>query len=598
MDIIKRAAQELKDRVNKTSQIEKLLQEATSKDNWQAHPKTLNTIAEYTNSSEEWNIISKYIWEKLYKSDKSQIVTFKTLVLIEHLLKNGSPRCIMEFKDELYKIKKLQDFKFYEGGEDKGSGVRQRSKNIVDLLTDEDKLDHERQTAKELREKMNKVNYSSGAYEGMGSNTYGQSQGGGSKYAGFSSDTYKESKYQGFSSKDNVPAYKQGESYDTTEFKGLDKYRNKDKNENQATTKPVSGTLKTESNSTQKEEEQKKPFSTQLAPLPKPGEVKSVGQIKIAPPGQKPQQPTTTQPTQATQQQNLIEFDEPAPVPVPVNNQNNQNKDDDWDWGSATTAPKPVQNTVPPQQPAVSQQIYNQYPNYPQQQPQPQQQPTGFNLYQQPAYQPQQTFNPPPVQQQVYKPPVQQQNNDFDLFQSAPAVNNNNNKPQQNNNKQEVDLFGDFQGSQNQGQEQKNFTNDEFNLIDLGDMKKEAEKKQKEKEQKNQQSNEFGFSTLNTQLDSLHINQNTNLYNMSQAPPQQSNYAALNQINVGYGANQQGYGMQYGMQGGYGVPPQGYGMYPQNQMGMGYGTHPQGMGYGQPQHQGYGAQGYTNNFKM
>lgn len=110
MDIIKRAAQELKDRVNKTSQIEKLLQESTSKENWQAHPKTLNTIADYTNSSEEWQIISKYLWEKLYKSDKSWIVTFKTLVLIEYLLKNGSPRCIMEFKDEIYKIRKLQDF--------------------------------------------------------------------------------------------------------------------------------------------------------------------------------------------------------------------------------------------------------------------------------------------------------------------------------------------------------------------------------------------------------------------------------------------------------------------------------------------------------
>lgn len=68
----------------------------------------------------------------------------KTLVLIEYLLKNGSPRCIMEFKDELYKIRKLTDFKFSEGGEDKGASVRQRAKNIVELLNDEDKLDHER----------------------------------------------------------------------------------------------------------------------------------------------------------------------------------------------------------------------------------------------------------------------------------------------------------------------------------------------------------------------------------------------------------------------------------------------------------------------
>lgn len=140
---------------------------------------------------------------------------------------------------------------------------------------------------------MNSVSNTTGPYGGIGSNanTFGSassSSTGGSKYAGYSKDSYKDQKYSGYSSKDNnnMASYKPGESYDSTEFKGLDKYRNKDTKDEPSSNKSASNT--TTSTKKEEEEEKKKPFQTPVVPLPKPGDApKTIGQIKILPPGQK-----------------------------------------------------------------------------------------------------------------------------------------------------------------------------------------------------------------------------------------------------------------------------------------------------------------------
>ena len=54
----------------------------------------------------------------------------KTLTLIEYLIKNGSPRCVQEFRDEIYQIRTLQDFSHYEEGQDRGAA----SKRIFNLF--------------------------------------------------------------------------------------------------------------------------------------------------------------------------------------------------------------------------------------------------------------------------------------------------------------------------------------------------------------------------------------------------------------------------------------------------------------------------------
>lgn len=88
-------------------------------------------------------------------------------------MKNGAPRCISEFKDEIYQIRSLKDYSNYENNVDRGEGIREKVGAILELLQDEQKLDEEREKAKKIRDSM----------AGIG----GISHGGQSKYQGYSS---------------------------------------------------------------------------------------------------------------------------------------------------------------------------------------------------------------------------------------------------------------------------------------------------------------------------------------------------------------------------------------------------------------------------
>ena len=90
---------------------------------------------------------------------------------MDFLLKNGPTRCIAEARLELWIIRQLEQFVWLENGIDKGSEsipvsslpllmfivtVRERAQTLAKLLTDEKRLDFERENAKNIRENMSK----------------------------------------------------------------------------------------------------------------------------------------------------------------------------------------------------------------------------------------------------------------------------------------------------------------------------------------------------------------------------------------------------------------------------------------------------------
>lgn len=115
------------------------------------------------------------------------------MTLIDFLIKNGAERFIEECRDRLYKIRNLQEYNFYEGSVDRGSGVREMAKRIVDLLSSNETVRTEREKARVLRSKLTGVeSRQSGGGYGGGGNSYsgsgGYSSGGYNNYGG-------ESKY-------------------------------------------------------------------------------------------------------------------------------------------------------------------------------------------------------------------------------------------------------------------------------------------------------------------------------------------------------------------------------------------------------------------
>lgn len=111
-------------------------------------------------------------WRQIYKS----------LQLLEFLIKHGSERVIDDARSHLTLLKMLRQFHYIdENGKDQGINVRNRAKELSELLSDVDRIRSERKKARATKNKYIGVEGGSG---------FGSGLSGGSRYGGFGSDTY------------------------------------------------------------------------------------------------------------------------------------------------------------------------------------------------------------------------------------------------------------------------------------------------------------------------------------------------------------------------------------------------------------------------
>lgn len=122
---------------------------------------------------------------------------YKALQLLEYLIKNGSERVIDDARSHLTLLKMLRQFHFIDqNGKDQGINVRNRAKELTELLSDVDRIRSERKKARANKTKYTGVEggasfgggFSSGSrYGGFG----GESSGGASaQYGGYSGGVY------------------------------------------------------------------------------------------------------------------------------------------------------------------------------------------------------------------------------------------------------------------------------------------------------------------------------------------------------------------------------------------------------------------------
>ncbi|CAM9324340.1 unnamed protein product, partial [Ectocarpus sp. 12 AP-2014] len=108
----------------------------------------------------------------------------QALCLLEHLIKNGAERVIEDARDNLHRVRMLSDFNYYEGPIDKGSGVREKSKQVIELLKDNDMIREEREKSRKLRDKYVGLGSGGGFSGGGGGYSGGGYSGGGGGYSG------------------------------------------------------------------------------------------------------------------------------------------------------------------------------------------------------------------------------------------------------------------------------------------------------------------------------------------------------------------------------------------------------------------------------
>ena len=83
------------------------------------------------------------------------VVHCQCLTVLDYLLHAGSENVVVYFRANIYIIKTLKEFQYIdEYGKDQGANVRQKAKDITNLLTDEARLRQERLSRANMRDRM------------------------------------------------------------------------------------------------------------------------------------------------------------------------------------------------------------------------------------------------------------------------------------------------------------------------------------------------------------------------------------------------------------------------------------------------------------
>ncbi|ETW76487.1 equilibrative nucleoside transporter protein [Heterobasidion irregulare TC 32-1] len=137
------------------SDVQAKVREATSNDPWGPSGTQMNEIAQMSYNQNDFVEIMEMLDKRLNDKGKNWRHVFKSLTVLDYLLHAGSENVVIYFRDNIYIIKTLKEFQFVdEFGKDQGANVRQKAKDITNLLTDEARLRQERRSRASMRDRM------------------------------------------------------------------------------------------------------------------------------------------------------------------------------------------------------------------------------------------------------------------------------------------------------------------------------------------------------------------------------------------------------------------------------------------------------------
>ncbi|XP_018081709.1 epsin-1 isoform X13 [Xenopus laevis] len=155
---------QMKNIVHNYSEAEIKVREATSNDPWGPSSSLMSEIADLTYNVVAFSEIMSMIWKRLNDHGKNWRHVYKAMTLMEYLIKTGSERVAQQCKENIYAIQTLKDFQYVDrDGKDQGVNVREKAKQLVSLLKDDERLKEERAHALKTKEKLAQTATSSSA---------------------------------------------------------------------------------------------------------------------------------------------------------------------------------------------------------------------------------------------------------------------------------------------------------------------------------------------------------------------------------------------------------------------------------------------------
>ncbi|KFA64491.1 hypothetical protein S40285_01074 [Stachybotrys chlorohalonatus IBT 40285] len=182
------------------TEMEAKVREATNNEPWGASSSLMQEIANGTFNYQTLNEIMPMIYRRFTeKASEEWRQIYKALQLLEFLIKHGSERVIDDARGHIALLKMLRQFHYIDpNGKDQGINVRNRAKELAELLGDVERIRTERKKARATKNKYVGVEGgstfgggSSSRYGGFGSESAGYGGGGNNaNFGGFSGGVY------------------------------------------------------------------------------------------------------------------------------------------------------------------------------------------------------------------------------------------------------------------------------------------------------------------------------------------------------------------------------------------------------------------------
>ncbi|XP_011819574.1 PREDICTED: ENTH domain-containing protein 1 [Colobus angolensis palliatus] len=145
---------QVKNFVKNYSDAEIKVREATSNDPWGPSSSLMLDISDLTFNTISLSEIMNMLWHRLNDHGKNWRHVYKSLTLMDYLIKNGSKKVVQHCREGFYNLQTLKDFQHIdEAGKDQGYYVREKSKQVITLLMDEQLLCKEREVACRTRQR-------------------------------------------------------------------------------------------------------------------------------------------------------------------------------------------------------------------------------------------------------------------------------------------------------------------------------------------------------------------------------------------------------------------------------------------------------------
>ncbi|KAL6110391.1 epn3 [Pungitius sinensis] len=159
---------QVKNIVHNYSEAEIKVREATSNDPWGPSSSLMSEIADLTFNVVAFAEVMGMVWKRLNDSGKNWRHVYKALTLLDYLLKTGSERVAQQCRENAFTIQTLRDFQHVDrDGRDQGANVREKARQLVCLLRDEERLRQERSQALKTKERMAGGGSGGGVYGGI-----------------------------------------------------------------------------------------------------------------------------------------------------------------------------------------------------------------------------------------------------------------------------------------------------------------------------------------------------------------------------------------------------------------------------------------------